>query len=393
MATYKVLQDIEAEDKLLGPLTLRQFIYGLATAFMGWLTFLVISKGASFLAPMFLMPALLFGFFAFPWGRDQPTEVWALAKVRFLVKPRKRIWNQDGLKELVTITVPKHVVQVYTNGLSQNEVKSRLEALASTIDSRGWAIKNAPAGYQNNSDRLINPMSLPRQVPTIDDRTARDMLDEQDNPVAEQFNTMINAASKARRQRAIDQMQNPLSAPVAPQPTTQQAQGAPQAAQNFWFLNQPQQQTSSIPQDYVTFNTQVVEPGAVETAQPQVAVAAMPTAEEEAFLKSHQPQPLFSAGYKEHMRVVEPLADKQKRLAAEAEQAAIEQQAANQAAMDAARIAQQQAMQNATATVTQQPDAAILDLVRNNDLDVATIAREAQKRKNNPPDEVVISLH
>ena len=27
MATYKVIQDIEAEDKLIGPLTLRQFIY------------------------------------------------------------------------------------------------------------------------------------------------------------------------------------------------------------------------------------------------------------------------------------------------------------------------------------------------------------------------------
>ncbi len=27
MATYKVIQDIEAEDKLLGPLSLRQFIY------------------------------------------------------------------------------------------------------------------------------------------------------------------------------------------------------------------------------------------------------------------------------------------------------------------------------------------------------------------------------
>ncbi|MGH7158305.1 MAG: PrgI family mobile element protein [Candidatus Saccharimonadales bacterium] len=27
MATYKVIQDIEAEDKILGPLTLRQFIY------------------------------------------------------------------------------------------------------------------------------------------------------------------------------------------------------------------------------------------------------------------------------------------------------------------------------------------------------------------------------
>ena len=28
MAVYKVIQDIEAEDKLLGPLTLKQFIFG-----------------------------------------------------------------------------------------------------------------------------------------------------------------------------------------------------------------------------------------------------------------------------------------------------------------------------------------------------------------------------
>ncbi len=36
MATYKVLQDIEAEDKLLGPLTLKQFIFAVVTlAFCG----------------------------------------------------------------------------------------------------------------------------------------------------------------------------------------------------------------------------------------------------------------------------------------------------------------------------------------------------------------------
>ncbi|HEX8762211.1 MAG TPA: hypothetical protein VF733_00435, partial [Candidatus Saccharimonadales bacterium] len=53
-----------------------------------------------------------------------------------------------------------------------------------------------------------------------------------------------------------------------------------------------------------------------------------------------------------------------------------------------------QAAQNpATPPVTQQRDTAILDLARNDDLNVATLAREAQKRTGPPPDEVVISLH
>ena len=53
MSTYKVLQDIEAEDKLIGPLTLRQFIYALVAAFNGYLTFMVITKGIAFMAAFF----------------------------------------------------------------------------------------------------------------------------------------------------------------------------------------------------------------------------------------------------------------------------------------------------------------------------------------------------
>src|SRR5665213_2597510 len=108
MATYKVIQDIEAEDKILGPLTLRQFIYGLISIFFFYICFLCLTKHASFLLILFLPPALFTAFFTFPFGKDQPTEIWALAKIRFLFKPRQRIWDQSGIKELVTITVPKH---------------------------------------------------------------------------------------------------------------------------------------------------------------------------------------------------------------------------------------------------------------------------------------------
>ena len=44
-------------------------------------------------------------------------------------------------------------------------------------------------------------------------------------------------------------------------------------------------------------------------------------------------------------------------------------------------------------TVTPPPDPAIINLASNNDLDVATIARQARKDKDEPSDEVVVSLH
>src|SRR6185436_5119251 len=141
MATYKVLQDIEAEDKLLGPLTLKQFIFAAVACILLFIQFKIVTTGgpaaikAVFLI-VFFVPTLVFGFMAAPIGREQPNEIWLLARLRFMFKPRKRIWDQNGINDLVTITAPKKIERHLTNGLSQNEVESRLEALANTLDSR-----------------------------------------------------------------------------------------------------------------------------------------------------------------------------------------------------------------------------------------------------------------
>ncbi len=48
MATYKLMQDIEAEDHILGPLSLRQFIFALIAVFMFYLCFLMITTGVPY---------------------------------------------------------------------------------------------------------------------------------------------------------------------------------------------------------------------------------------------------------------------------------------------------------------------------------------------------------
>ena len=387
MATYKVLQDIEAEDKLVGPLTFRQFVYAGLSALFLYLTFLVATKGLLPASVLFLPLGVICGVFAWPWSRDQPTEVWALAKIRFLIKPRRRVWDQSGIKELVTITVPKKVERALTNGLSETEVRSRLQALSSTIDSRGWAIKNTTYGPRGDSDRLVTASSLPQPVETIDVRPSDDMLDVKNNPVAAQFDTMIAASARAHRQEIIDKMQQtntaqaatptPVTAPVAPPsgPATPQpvASTGQAAGNNYWFLNQPTATTSTIPQDTVTFNTQVVAPGASVTDLP--VTSAVPTADEESFIKQLKAEPAFSPNMHGHLHVIQPLSA---------------QQAATTVAPPTPAPTQPPP---AVPPVTQGPDPVTLDLVRNDDLDVATIAREAQRRKEPPQDEVVISLH
>ncbi|MGB4759511.1 MAG: PrgI family protein [Candidatus Saccharimonadales bacterium] len=360
MATYKVIQDIEAEDKLLGPLTLRQFIYAGITVSLLFGAFMV-SKTVPFLAIPFILPALVFGFLSAPWGKDQPTETWAVAKVRFLFKPRKRIWDQSGQKDLVNITVPKKEIINYTNGLSQNEVKSRLEALASTIDTRGWVIKDASYGqYQQpvtfgvdaNSDRLVSAPTIPQLVPEYGSMPSYDVLDEHAG-IAQQFDQMIAASERTHRQQVMEK----LAAQAPTQPS--------QASASAWF-NPTSTPTLGIP----------VTPGVA----PSTPIT--PTLDEETLLADLEARGKIAQTYSnKHLHTIQPLGMP---VASPATPAAQTGQPLNPPV-----TAPPDDTTQAKTGVTSQQNLAILDLARNDDLSVDTLARQAKKK---PSDEVVISL-
>ncbi len=388
MATYKLIQDIEAEDKILGPLTLKQFIYALIAAFFLYISFLCWRSGVLFLLIIFLPPALMATFFAFPFGKDQPTEVWALAKIRFLVKPRKRIWDQSGVKELVTITVPKKVERVLTNGLSQNEVHSRLKTLASTIDTRGWAIKNVNVNLysQTNpvanrtSDRLIDVNNIPQQVPDIDVNASDDILDAKNNPIAQQFDHMITTSAQAHRQQLIDELNSlqPASSGLGARPASQ---SSPTTVPNdYWFLHQPSQ-TELPPAQTMFPSVPIVAPGAVPIDNIPIPTAGTETPDEVALaaqFKNRKPTQEISYA---HLRTLQPLSSAPPVTPADTTVIAKDQEKTADA--------------KPAAPSTPQYDPAILSLANNNDLNVATLAREAYKAKNpdESSDEVVISLH
>jgi hypothetical protein len=359
VSTYKLIQDIEAEDKILGPLTLRQFIFALIAIFLFYICFIVIAKHVIFLLALFLPPALFFGFFALPFGRDQPTEVWFLAKLRFWFKPRQRVWNQSGIKELVTITVPKKVERVLTNGLSQTEVKSRLGVLAQTLDSRGWAVKHVesgiytPPGASGSSDRLLSFDNLPQEVPSGDTMNTVDMLDETMNPIARQFDNMITQSSKTRREALLSQL-NSISQSQGPAtlPTT------PQITDSPWFMSQGSANGPAAPS--------MTGVGGGFAAVDDSALSAQLAA------RANSRQVSFG-----NLRTVRTTSDQ------------IAGSAANGLPADVPGSASGQTI--VAGPMTAPDDPAILSLARNDDLNVATLARQA--KKNRSQDEVVISLH
>ena len=78
MAQYKVPQDVEADDKLIGPFSFRQFVYLLVAA--GLIALMV---GLFQLFPLLaIIPIpfiLLFGALALPLKKDQPMETYLAA--------------------------------------------------------------------------------------------------------------------------------------------------------------------------------------------------------------------------------------------------------------------------------------------------------------------------
>ncbi len=374
MATYKVIQDIEADDKLLGPLSLKQFIYFSITCICLYLTFLFATKGAPFVGVILLPPAAFFGVLAFPWSSSQPTEVWLLAKVRFFFKPRRRIWDQAGIKELVTITVPKKVERHLTDGLDQRQVLSRLDALAKTVDSRGWAVKQlnaAPFGDSTpSSDRLTVGTETTGSIVVSDVSLQDDVLDERNNPTAQKIDQMITKSTAAHQEQLRSQLAG-AGTQTAPQNNPSQNQPA-----DYWFMHQ--NDPGSTPAGMATGQGSVVAPHSDSPAPTSQPTQPAISKEDEAALLDKIKSSQARRPYRNtHQKNITPISEQKK------------QNKINEISESKPSQAEPEVKQPNLPS----HDPAILGLSQNDDLNIETIARQANKPKEQPPDEVVINLH
>ena len=286
MAVYKVPQDVEADDKLLGPLSFRQFIYmsvAVGSAVIGFFLFRVFPGLVLIPLPFFL----LFGALALPLRKDQPMEIYLVALARFYLKPKRRLWNPDGVITYVEITAPP-VVETAPTGLDEASARERLDYLARVMDSRGWALKGVSRATPNDS---LTPAA------SLEAADAPDIMDEQAQ-LAKSFDDLIARKKESDRQQVVANMraaqpgataaarpaqafannpydeilQQQFPAPSAPQSTRPQPTPAPSAAEPTG----PSPHFNPYP---AAMRQKVVEPHPEQHSKPAAPSASTPETE------------------------------------------------------------------------------------------------------------------
>lgn len=188
MATYKVPQDVEADDKLLGPFSFRQFVY-LMIVFGTVLVAVGLFQIFPLLAVIPLPVTFFFIILALPLKKDQPMETYLAAIISFYTKPRQRFWMPGQSESTILITAPKKVEENRTRDITGEEAGHRLSFLANIVDTEGYAIKSTNSPMRDDF--------------YAEAYNARDMFDHSDSA---RLNAMITQEQKTRHEEIVNQM-------------------------------------------------------------------------------------------------------------------------------------------------------------------------------------------
>jgi hypothetical protein len=180
---YKVPQNIDMEDKIVGPFTMKQFIYLLVcgSIIYGWW---------NYLQSNYINFSLEFAIVAFPIGllgfalalikiNDRPFEYFLLNVARFIASPKHRKW-QDGFKEESVIFLNKNEKkkeEMVRDTGDLDQLAKRLEDHAATLQEKQTALtpqKSAAQIQQEGTKLNISVKDQPvenNQQPAVADNT------------------------------------------------------------------------------------------------------------------------------------------------------------------------------------------------------------------------------
>ncbi len=131
---FQVPQNIDLEDKIVGPLTLIQFLYLLAGGLIDYL--LLIFIGMKVIFWILAVPIGLFALaLAFLKIQDQPLSSFVKAGLVYFSRPRMRYWQRKGFIAEAIFAKPKKVAPKIVLPKRKIE-KSELEKLAQMLDTR-----------------------------------------------------------------------------------------------------------------------------------------------------------------------------------------------------------------------------------------------------------------
>lgn len=229
MGQYKVPQDVEAEDHILGPLTLRQFIYAVIGILWALLCFAILKKVLPLLIVVGVPPTLLFLLLAFYKRDGQNFEQLLVAMAGYFGQSRRRIWMKEPIVEAFKIVPPK--VNQEVTQRNSSEVRSQLDQLASVIDSRG-GMPNSQAMVE---DRLFMPSQPAAATPEPEQPDKYDLPVQGDDALAQ----LIQQSVKNLRAEALEQMRSEVAPAKAESPKSKVQSPAKQPSPSASAMTPP----------------------------------------------------------------------------------------------------------------------------------------------------------
>lgn len=393
MAQYKVPQDVEADDKLIGPFSFRQFVYLLVAAGLVALCIplfnifpLLIILPAPFI--LFLLALSL------PLKKDQPMETYLSAVLSYYMKPHNRLWEPGEPESIIVITAPKKTDDVHLKDLNQDEAMHRLSFLADIVDTEGYAIKGASSNGV-------------REDVLAEANATKDIFEVQNTAFSQQN---FQQTSDTRHNELVNQMRNAIannnqfqSASIVahngqPQPQPQFQQPMPQQPQYPNYASAepvvPVAPVTPLPQYQQPMQPQPI----AQTPPPEFVTEAMqPQQSEPEQIEDSLPtstNPLADESVSDNSNIIKPdlpIPEEVVEQIAEEEAPKTEYIPADIAAhlhdddSQSGRIEQQS---NPTT-----PSQDIIDLANNSDFSIETIAQQAKRINEKQDNEVYISLH
>ena len=355
MAQYKVPQDVEAEDKLLGPFTFRQFIYLLiafALAGVAFLLFKIFPVLVIIPVPFIIFLMIL----ALPLKKDQPMETYLAAVISYYTKPHKRLWEPGEPESTIVITAPKKVEENRTKNLNEEEASRRLSFLADIVDTEGYAIKgnvtNQLSDEINAEASTVQDIFETQQSYNISQTLQNNTDSRHDKLVAQMRQAIDNSRSLSTAGATINKFNEPESA----RPNITSASQVTVTPGHF----------SATPVAPISPNltptANLPTPGSVPTSAPINPVPIQPVAPP---LPTPVTDPQEPETSQTNSVVVQPIAEE---------------------------IPQKPAPEP-TPEPKSEPSQDIIDLANNSDFSIETIAQQAKRINKKNDGEVYISLH
>lgn len=240
MGQYKVPQNVESEDKILGPLTIKQFIYIIIAFGWGLIIWRIFANALPVAIVLILPVSGIFLALGLVQREGQSFENYFVAMVRYFFMPRQTIW----MKELETVSAVRAPKKKKDDGVTEKrspeEIRGSLKRLASMIDTQGQFKKGAElqlADDQNQAAQISQRIAGPRNDSL--EQHINNMVQANDDvldPTSERASSVgtllqnveqdVRAQARATMQQSIQQPgQTPANPPpdqTSPPPTTSQ---------------------------------------------------------------------------------------------------------------------------------------------------------------------------